>query len=580
MKKKVLMIGLMTLILCGFHVELSWGWFFPDPWKSVREEVSKINCDILQDSPGCSPPPSPPPPPPPPSSPPPSSSSSERRPVVVGNLSSLTDGVFSYDPLSEKNVRWLGDYVEFVIRYPNTTSDASTIKIGTFRDFNEYLIEFSTDGIEYRRVGLGHQYSHTMDIFEFNDFFPKGTKYFRISGVTEGTVRDENSWYGLSEFQLLNAVGIPYKPESISSNATVIYSPNNPKITKSLKNAIDGHFVEDWTPWGGLASAYWFNIETEIYIEYPEPVDLKSIVTQVDNNDYYLVEYSKDGKAYHSLALITPEDGTVRSGMKTVRIPNIDSSRFHPPASLSAKYFKIRAIGGDNNYSLSEFFSPSMFPTKITNPFGMEFSYIAPGSFIMGSPINERGRNEMDQEPHEVTLKDAYYMQTTEVTRKQWAEVMLDNPSVDENDNPDHPVARISYEEALNFVKRLNKRFPGHGYRLPTEEEWEYAARAGTTTAFAFGPFLSLDQANYTPGCVGRRRAVPVASYMPNNWGLYDMHGNVWEWTLKGVGRGGSFLEGGITGSGADSCRSASRRFLKENADDSDTGFRVVMSHP
>ena len=130
--------------------------------------------------------------------------------------------------------------------------------------------------------------------------------------------------------------------------------------------------------------------------------------------------------------------------------------------------------------------------------------------------------------------------------------------------------------DALTFVEKLNNRFPGHGYRLPTEAEWEYAARAGTTTAFAFGRSLSPDQANYR-----ERRAVRGASYAPNNWGLYDMYGNVWEWTLNAVARGGSFMEKGITErGGAHSCRSASRKRFRENEVNRNVGFRVVMSHP
>ncbi len=173
---------------------------------------------------------------------------------------------------------------------------------------------------------------------------------------------------------------------------------------------------------------------------------------------------------------------------------------------------------------------------KISNSLGMKFVYIAPGSFMMGSPGDEPSRED-DEKQHKVTLTKGFYVQTTEVTQGQWKKIMGNNPSYFKECGDDCPVEQVSWDDAQEFIKKLNKK-EGKAYRLPTEAEWEYAARAGTTTPFAFGSCLSTDQANYDgnyplEGCTKgkyREKTVTVASFASNSWGLYDMHGNVWEW--------------------------------------------------
>ena len=174
---------------------------------------------------------------------------------------------------------------------------------------------------------------------------------------------------------------------------------------------------------------------------------------------------------------------------------------------------------------------------KISNDLGMEFVYIAPATFIMGSPSDEPDRDG-DERQHRVTLTKGFYMQTTEVTQGQWKAVMGDNPSGFKKCGDNCPVEKVSWDEVKDFIKKLNQKEGGNKYRLPTEAEWEYACRAGTETPFAFGQCLSTDQANYNGnfplfGCSkgeNRNRILPVASFSPNAWGLYDMHGNVAEW--------------------------------------------------
>jgi len=182
-------------------------------------------------------------------------------------------------------------------------------------------------------------------------------------------------------------------------------------------------------------------------------------------------------------------------------------------------------------------FSVSCFAeSKNTNPRGMKFVYIKPGTFMMGSPANDPERY-YDEKQHRVTLTKGFLLQTTEVTQSQWEAVMGKNPSKFKGCGK-CPVERVSWRNVREFIRKLNQREGTDKYRLPTEAEWEYAARAGTTSPFAFGTCLSTDQANYKgnypmPGCSKgqyRKKTVPVASFAPNAWGLYDMHGNVWEW--------------------------------------------------
>ena len=174
--------------------------------------------------------------------------------------------------------------------------------------------------------------------------------------------------------------------------------------------------------------------------------------------------------------------------------------------------------------------------TGFENTIGMKFVYIPSGEFMMGSPKDEPGRYN-DETQHKVTLTAGFYMQTTEVTQGQWKAVMGNNPSYFK-DCDDCPVEQVSWNDVQEFIKKLNQNEGVDKYRLPTEAEWEYAARAGTTTPFAFGSCLSTDQANYNgnyplEGCPKgdyRQKTVPVGSFPANAWGLYDMHGNIWEW--------------------------------------------------
>ena len=229
-----------------------------------------------------------------------------------------------------------------------------------------------------------------------------------------------------------------------------------------------------------------------------------------------------------------------------------------------------------------------------------EFAFIPPGEFMMGSPEDEPER-EGNEILHKVVLTDGFLMQTTPVTQGQWEAVMGNNPSRFKDDGGKLPVETVSWEDATEFIEKLNAAGDGKSYRLPTEAQWEYACRAGTTTAFHTGRCLSADEANYVGnyplgGCpkgIYREKTTPVKTFSPNAWGLYDMHGNVWEWCSDWYGQyekgeeainplgpsSGSVrvLRGGSWIDNARNCRSAYRTYDHPGLRIVYIGFRLVL---
>lgn len=243
-----------------------------------------------------------------------------------------------------------------------------------------------------------------------------------------------------------------------------------------------------------------------------------------------------------------------------------------------------------------------VMPQKsVTTPSGIELVLIPPGSFMMGSDHSQEDSEEGDERPvHRVTFKYSFYMGKYEVTQAQYRAVMGTNPSACPGDNL--PVDRVMWPDAVEFTRRLTAKNDGYIYRLPSEAEWEYACRAGTTTDFAFGPSLSSLQANFdgtqpfgdAPKNINRSETIKVGSFAPNAWGLHDMHGNVMEWCLdayhysydgaptdgsawvSGDHTGMRVLRGGSWFDSANQLRSPSRERLNPIICDESIGFRVV----
>ena len=179
-------------------------------------------------------------------------------------------------------------------------------------------------------------------------------------------------------------------------------------------------------------------------------------------------------------------------------------------------------------------------PTIEKADLGMKFVLIPAGSFLMGSQISpeeaarryggEAKWSKDEHPPHLVEITKPFYLQTTEVSQAQWKKVMGDNPSKFKDCGDHCPVERVSWYDAQKFINKLNQMEGKNKYRLPTEAEWEYACRAGKKTVFAFGDdVIQLGEyAWYFDNSKGKTK--PVGKRRPNAWGLYDMHGNVWEW--------------------------------------------------
>ncbi|MEW6267645.1 MAG: formylglycine-generating enzyme family protein [Thermodesulfobacteriota bacterium] len=229
---------------------------------------------------------------------------------------------------------------------------------------------------------------------------------------------------------------------------------------------------------------------------------------------------------------------------------------------------------------------------SFTNPLGQKFVPIPNGTFTMGSPSSESGRDS-DEAQHQVTISRPFYMQTTEVTQGQWRSVMGSNPSHFKNCGDDCPVESVSWNDAQEFIGRLNAKEGGNKYRLPSEAEWEYAARAGSRTAYSFGESQSeLGQYAWYGGNSGGQTH-PVGRKRPNAWGFYDMHGNVWEWCQdrygvypsgavtdpQGPSSGSSRVSRGGGWSISDQyCRSANRVGSEPGGRDVGQGFRLART--
>ena len=170
---------------------------------------------------------------------------------------------------------------------------------------------------------------------------------------------------------------------------------------------------------------------------------------------------------------------------------------------------------------------------KLPGNVEMKFRKIPAGKFTMGSPENESGRDSDEGPQHRVTLTKEFYMGETEVTQGLWKAVMGNNPSNFKDCGDDCPVEQVYWNVVQEFIKKLNRMVSGGNFRLPTEAEWEYAVRAGNTSRYSFGENESrLGQyAWYRSN--SNMRTHSVAQKKPNAWGLYDMHGNVWEWVQE-----------------------------------------------
>jgi formylglycine-generating enzyme required for sulfatase activity len=232
--------------------------------------------------------------------------------------------------------------------------------------------------------------------------------------------------------------------------------------------------------------------------------------------------------------------------------------------------------------------------------------FVPPNTFTMGSPTNDLDHASDEVPQTIVTLTRGFWMGKFEVTQGEYLSIMNTNPSFFPGDLS-RPVSSVTWSDATNYCWKLTQRElaagripPGSQYRLPTEAEWECAARAGTTTRFSYGDDPGYAGAtNYMWHLFNANLSVhPVGQKLPNPWGLYDMPGNVWEWCQDWYGAlsggavtdptgppasnpiGNKVARGGAYDYPDSSCRSASRLLAFQFHTDTDLGFRVVLACP
>jgi formylglycine-generating enzyme required for sulfatase activity len=296
--------------------------------------------------------------------------------------------------------------------------------------------------------------------------------------------------------------------------------------------------------------------------------------------------------------------------------PEFSALSVQPLAVQTARLLQDGASGGKPSWR-PERFSLQVPAYRECLAEGVELTMvqIPAGSFQMGSPEDEPGRSD-DEGPQHLVSLPSFFMAQTPITQAQWAVVASWRrvgrdlkPEPARFKGPNRPVEQVSWQEAQEFCLRLNERFnkrlgDGFSYGLPSEAQWEYACRAGSTTPFHFGVTLTPDLANYDgnytygDGQKGlyRKETTEVAIFPANQWGLHDMHGNVWEWCVDHWHDSYNFapdnhlpwlipgapedhprlLRGGSWCGHPGYCRSADRAHLLPGLVDSDVGLRVV----
>jgi formylglycine-generating enzyme required for sulfatase activity len=298
-----------------------------------------------------------------------------------------------------------------------------------------------------------------------------------------------------------------------------------------------------------------------------------------------------------------PNDPTVPSGGASLNVPSPKASPSKP--ELQSFNFEVVTVNAQGKEIKRQPGQANFFAEDLGNGVTLEMVSIPSGSFLMGSPKREKKRSDVEGPLHSETVSE-FFIGKYPITQAQWKAVAAFtkvnqwlNPEPAKFIGPDRPVEQVLWEDADEFCRRLEQQTKLH-YRLPKEAEWEYACRARTTTPFHFGETLTPDLANYDgnytyafgPKGESRLATTNVGIFLPNAFGLYDMHGNVWEWckdlwkNYEPPSYGSGWrdkhnsrphtLRGGSWGFMPSWCRSASRSDNPHGYASNGIGFRVV----
>lgn len=266
--------------------------------------------------------------------------------------------------------------------------------------------------------------------------------------------------------------------------------------------------------------------------------------------------------------------------------------------SLKTFPFETVTVNAQGNITNRRKEEAKYFEEDLGNGVTLEMVQIPGGKFTMGSPPGEAQRESDESPQHQVTV-EGFFMGKYEITQAQYQAIMGNNPSNFKGEK--RPVENVSWDDAVEFCQKLSQK-TGKTYRLPSEAEWEYACRAGTKTPFYFGETITIDLVNYkgdspygsAPKGEYRQQTTDVGKFLPNSFGLYDMHGNVFEWCqdvynnnyqsapkdgsawLTGKSNNMKLLRGGSWDYNSRYCRSAPRNGNQRTGRNNDVGFRVV----
>ncbi|MEY2911157.1 MAG: hypothetical protein RLZZ184_466, partial [Cyanobacteriota bacterium] len=289
------------------------------------------------------------------------------------------------------------------------------------------------------------------------------------------------------------------------------------------------------------------------------------------------------------------------ANQKTIVIPTSQTQTFQNPLKQIFQFISPPTNPPKPPANTNVNINPqSSFTEDLGNGVKLEMIAIPGGTFLMGSPASEAERQDYESPQHQVTVP-SFFMGKYPLTQAQYQVIIGNNPSYFKGNN--RPVETVSWDDAVLFCQKLSQR-TGKSYRLPSEAEWEYACRAGTKTPFSFGDNITPDLVNYdgyypyksAPKGKYRQQTTDVETFTPNSFGLYDMHGNVWEWCEDDWhenyinaptdgsawnSRSGSntkVLRGGSWYNDAKGCRAACRAWISRDHRHYGWGFRVVSS--
>jgi formylglycine-generating enzyme required for sulfatase activity/tRNA A-37 threonylcarbamoyl transferase component Bud32 len=529
--------------------------------------------------------------------------------------------------------------VPVVIKTPNS-------KLQRDKNYSKYLESFNKEAKQIAKLGM-NPHPHIVRVFDFfaeddlpciiMDYVPGASLYDLVQ--MNGALSEELALEYIR--QIGSALGVCHQQgiihRDVHPNNILIHGESGKAIlidfgisgtTQTSRSNRSGN--QAFAPWEQLISFGEQSSKTPQVDIYTLAGSLYYLVTgdtptpslaRKFNNDELLEPKQHNSKLSDRLNEVILKGLEVEPSDRPQTVQEwLDRLKMSPSPTKPIKIFEFDTVKTNDRGEVikAEHYSARYFIEDIGNGITLEMVEIPGGTFMMGSPEEELERGIDESPQHEVTVP-SFYMGKYEVTQAQWKQVAA-LPQVERELKPgrsyfkgeDLPVEQVTWYDAVEFCKRLSKA-TGQEYRLPSEAEWEYACRAGTTTPFYFGETITTRLVNYrgtdweykgkvysgnyanAPKGEYRKKTTPVGSFPPNAFGLYDLHGSVWEWcadtyqkSYVGVPRDGSawvlennsqhLLRGGSWNINPRNCRSANRNWLAGDYAHGNFGFRCIAT--